>query len=839
MIATASKFNQAFIAPNVSRISPALLAAAAFVCIQVGLGIVFKIAQRADGTYAFSQSSSLAISEFCKLLLSTSFFYFQCKRSMKERDAADPEKQAYIALETKGEYTDGDTVVGSSSSSMDESPGSRSRAHSILKADQETAPVSEERESNQTLLATSEPFTMQVMQFARTVTQEINASTCYGMAHLALMYAVINNAIFVLFRLADPGTISLVRSGITLITALNLLVTAGQRISKRQWLAISFQICGVLVTQYHPEQGSLYPVSTYMLLIFQTTVSASAGVYNQILLKSEPGSLHVCNMSLYASGSVINIIIHVLSRIFRPEEPSFFAGYTSWGAIMVVISNIFIGLIITAVYKYADALIKCFATAVSTGILLYIAPMIFHVPLSFLVIPGSVSVFAATWLYLDSPPTAKPATTDSWKAAQMEGEAPATFMSRCKALAATFSPHGTLRAAGLAITSLSTFMIILGLLNWHTPPLIAKEEVAEVVADEPVVHFVESPFRNTLAFIRWNQELPQRIPTLMNYAPFFHDIHISMPHLNRGHREDCMIKYDQKCLFNDVTGDNFLRSEVIYTNVADTMQHILDADDSTDTSEINGLLYFHFDAWVDPMAFAHEDLTKLWILDGDNPKFECMTSIDSFKGWPPWNAKEHDFAVIAAKDVYNLVDPSLRTRLNPSEFCVGWSDIYHIPRRYFEDYIYLARLFYAQGVFHEVATPTIIHMIDLLRRSDATDTREVLRRIADCWGSCCVGNPSEHDVTWRRCGHKISLDNKKISDTFFGKLNASSELLGTLSHRANYKDIAVMPDLNETAYLPEDVPTLFLRPLEAEDIERKPGHVTYWSSEALGHGKPS
>jgi hypothetical protein len=52
----------------------------------------------------------------------------------------------------------------------------------------------------------------------------------------------------------------------------------------------------------------------------------------------------------------------------------------------------------------ADAVIKCFATAVATGILLYVSPILFGTKLSFLVLPGTVVVFVASWLYMDNPP---------------------------------------------------------------------------------------------------------------------------------------------------------------------------------------------------------------------------------------------------------------------------------------------------------------------------------------------------------------------------------------------------------------------------------------------------
>ena len=88
-----------------------------------------------------------------------------------------------------------------------------------------------------------------------------------------------------------------------------------------------------------------------MILLFQTTLSALAGVYNQKLCKSSEGSLHVMNMILYSSGAVINLVLHVIVRFMNPAEPGFFTGYAHAGAIMVVVSNVFIGLAMTAVYK--------------------------------------------------------------------------------------------------------------------------------------------------------------------------------------------------------------------------------------------------------------------------------------------------------------------------------------------------------------------------------------------------------------------------------------------------------------------------------------------------------
>jgi hypothetical protein len=177
-----------------------------------------------------------------------------------------------------------------------------------------------------------------------------------------------------------------------------------------------------VITQYNPQTGSSYPVTTYLVLLFQTFLSAVAGVYNQQLGKSEGASLHAENMVLYASGICINLLIHVMTKIIKPSEPNFFTGYDSWGAVMVIISNVSIGLAITVVYKCkhcyiniytevvllintdADAVIKCFATAISTALLLYISPIFFGVQMGTMVIPGTMVVLLATWLYMEATP---------------------------------------------------------------------------------------------------------------------------------------------------------------------------------------------------------------------------------------------------------------------------------------------------------------------------------------------------------------------------------------------------------------------------------------------------
>ena len=100
----------------------------------------------------------------------------------------------------------------------------------------------------------------------------------------------------------------------------------------------------------------------------------------------------------------------------------------------------------------------------------------------------------------------------------------------------------------------------------------------------------------------------------------------------------------------------------------------------------------------------------------------------------------------------------------------SWSDLYYIPRAYFEDYIYLASQFYKRKVFHEIALPTIVNIIDLTRQSHPS--KSIIRRWGDCFGDCCTdaSDPVEH-VLWNRCGHRLDYRKPELAKAHMRRLD--------------------------------------------------------------------
>ncbi|KAF2395650.1 hypothetical protein EJ06DRAFT_484915 [Trichodelitschia bisporula] len=728
----------------VSSLSPAYAAALALVAIQVSIGLLYKASQT-NGRYAFSASSSVTISELLKFLLSTYLFF----REWKKRTYAEVAQEPDIEIkETPAAFKDDENDAESSSSRLLEEED-----FLATPSQTQSAPVRR----------------FDAAGFMAAVREEIPAETRYGFVHLALFYVIINNTIFVLFRLADPGTIQLIKSGTTLITAVVMIFALGTKIVGGQWIAIVLQVCGIVVTQYGPNGGATYPLSTYLLLVFQTTLSAVSSVYNQKLCKSVDGSLHVMNMTLYAAGCIINLVVHVVIRFINADEPGFFTGYANLGAVMVIISNVFVGLAMTAVYKYADALIKCFATAISTAILLYISPILFNINFSFLVIPGTLTVFLATWLYMEATP--KPPAQATLTPAEVPAER--SFFSR---LMTSLSPHGIFRKVGLAIAVGMAFVLIGMLTYWRThmipapnasePPVLdtdftnATMPIVEYVEPEPVVPVFESPFKNTMAFIRLNADLPKRVETLYEgYSPYFHSIHISMP--ESGHLGN------ETTIERDYCDDSF----IIYDPVRATMKLILE-DPAYD--DVEGLLFFHFDAWVEPLSFHDMPMDKLWVLDKGSIPYLCMRDVKEWvPDWMWFGAKEHERAKMASTVIKSYLP---NYDVDPEQFCVGWSDMYYLPRRFFADFQHLSTIIASARIMHEIAIPTLWNIID--RTYSPHPSRSVIYRWSDCWGGCCDSGVKPGELAQKRCGHKLDYLNWETTRLHYDLLKTNAPLLG-------------------------------------------------------------
>lgn len=234
-------------------------------------------------------------------------------------------------------------------------------------------------------LATSAVFVAEVFKmitaFALVAWEEKGASqamrVCYDacttdhreMLRLSVpsfLYAVQNNLLFVALAHLPAAVYSVAYQMKILTTALFSVVILGRSLSALQWISLVMLTYGVALMQSgsrsaHSDAGGNMFVG-FVAVIFACITSSFAGVYMEKLLKKTDASLWLRNVQLAAIGSPVTLAAVFWCDGDRVQEAGLLQGFDSmvWS---IVIINALGGLVIAAVLRYADNIIKCFASA--------------------------------------------------------------------------------------------------------------------------------------------------------------------------------------------------------------------------------------------------------------------------------------------------------------------------------------------------------------------------------------------------------------------------------------------------------------------------------------------
>lgn len=223
----------------------------------------------------------------------------------------------------------------------------------------------------------------------------------------AFLYLVQNNLQYIAVSNLHAATYQVTYQLKILSTALMSVLLLGRTLSSTKWLALTILTGGVACVQLASmDSGSSKHAnninSTVGLVatLAACCCSGLAGVYFEKILKngSDVG-LWVRNVQL----GLYSIAIGLVGLLFTPDlervqEFGFFQGYTP-----VTCFNITVqaggGLVIAVVIKYADNILKNFATAVSIILSALISWMFMGFELSAIFIVGVLMVNYAVYMY--------------------------------------------------------------------------------------------------------------------------------------------------------------------------------------------------------------------------------------------------------------------------------------------------------------------------------------------------------------------------------------------------------------------------------------------------------
>ncbi|KAK3733689.1 hypothetical protein QZH41_008479, partial [Actinostola sp. cb2023] len=231
------------------------------------------------------------------------------------------------------------------------------------------------------------------------------------MAVPALIYTVQNNLLYLAISNLDAATYQVTYQLKILTTALMSVLLLKKVLSRLQWFSLVVLFVGVSIVQLQPKNGEVKdpskesvpqinqnPVVGVIAIVASALCSGFAGVYFEMTLKGTKTTLWIRNLQLAAFASVLGIIAVFYNDGAAVAEKGFFFGYTPVVQFCVFL-QVFGGLLVGIVVKYADNILKGFTAAVAIVLSCIASVYFFDFKLTSQFVVGAGFVIAAICLY--------------------------------------------------------------------------------------------------------------------------------------------------------------------------------------------------------------------------------------------------------------------------------------------------------------------------------------------------------------------------------------------------------------------------------------------------------
>ncbi|RPD80051.1 nucleotide-sugar transporter, partial [Lentinus tigrinus ALCF2SS1-7] len=235
---------------------------------------------------------------------------------------------------------------------------------------------------------------------------------CWKLSIPAILYVIQNNLQFVAVSNLEAATFQVSYQMKILTTAAFSVVLLRKKLSPTKWLALFFLAVGVGIVQIQTGSSSGHSTSKahdmnafkgFMAVVMACFTSGLAGVYFEMVLKNSQADLWVRNVQL-SLFSLLPAIVPIICSNTTPTGPApgwlnqLFANFGVWAWATVLI-QVLGGLLTALVIKYADNILKGFATSLSIVISFLASVALFNFQMTLTFVLGSTVVLVATWMY--------------------------------------------------------------------------------------------------------------------------------------------------------------------------------------------------------------------------------------------------------------------------------------------------------------------------------------------------------------------------------------------------------------------------------------------------------
>lgn len=189
-----------------------------------------------------------------------------------------------------------------------------------------------------------------------------------------------------------------------LTTALFSVFMLQKKLTRMQWLALFILFVGVSAVQLQPENKKAKPTHEQNAILGLTAVliscvlSGFAGVYFEKILKGTKETIWLRNVQLGAFGVIVGLLTVYTKDRSAAVTNGFFYGYDYLVWIVIGIQALG-GLMVAVVVKYADNILKGFATSASIIISSIAAIFLFDFQISIQFLFGAGLVISSVYMY--------------------------------------------------------------------------------------------------------------------------------------------------------------------------------------------------------------------------------------------------------------------------------------------------------------------------------------------------------------------------------------------------------------------------------------------------------
>ena len=224
------------------------------------------------------------------------------------------------------------------------------------------------------------------------------------------LYTVQNNLLYLALTNLDAATYQVCYQLKILTTALFSAVMLQRKFSASKWASLVLLTAGVAVVQISGSgdqhtsaqgdeaEGNQNRVVGLMAVLFAACTSGFSGVYFEKILKGSRTSLWIRNVQMGLPSIVIAYVTVYMKDAPAVAEQGFFGGYNNLVWTVVTVQAVG-GLIVATVVKYADNVLKVFATSFSIVVSCVISAFLFDFHPTWMFLLGASLVVTATVMY--------------------------------------------------------------------------------------------------------------------------------------------------------------------------------------------------------------------------------------------------------------------------------------------------------------------------------------------------------------------------------------------------------------------------------------------------------